>query len=152
MVFNDPTTTLEDLVEIVLQEYVERRKRLQILEFFDQIKYDEDYHYKQQRQSEWGVRTLKFTWDDAKNLSNQQKHNVDFDEAKTVFQDDYARLIFDPDHSETEDRFILLGLSARLRLLIVCHCYREGEVIRIISARRANKSEQRQYKGFRYER
>ena len=52
MVFNDPTTTLEDLVEIVLQEYVERRKRLQILEFFDQIKYDEDYHYKQQRQSE----------------------------------------------------------------------------------------------------
>ena len=69
-----------------------------------------------------------------------------------MFQDDYARLIFDPDHSETEDRFILLGLSARLRLLIVCHCYREGEVIRIISARRANKSEQRQYKGFRYER
>ena len=69
-----------------------------------------------------------------------------------MFQDDYARLIFDPDHSETEDRFILLGLSARFRLLIVCHCYREGEVIRIISARRANKSEQRQYEGFRYER
>ena len=69
-----------------------------------------------------------------------------------MFQDDYARLIFDPDHTEAEDRFILLGLSTRFRLLIVCHFYREGEVIRIISARRANKSEQRQYEGFRYER
>ncbi|NEQ95193.1 MAG: BrnT family toxin [Cyanothece sp. SIO2G6] len=95
---------------------------------------------------------MEFVWDEAKNLSNQQKHNVDFAEAKTVFQDDYARLIFDPDHSDTEDRFILLGLSARFRLLIVCHCYREGETIRIISARRANKFEKRQYDRFRYER
>ena len=72
---------------------------------------------------------------------------------KQPFYDEYARLIFDPDYSEDEDRFILLGLSSRYRLLIVCHCYREGgETIRIISARKANKTEQKQYEGFRYER
>ena len=69
------------------------------------------------------MKNLKFTWDENKNITNQKKHSVDFDEAKSVFYDDYARLIFDPDHSEKEERFILLGLSSRLRLLIVCHCY-----------------------------
>ena len=98
------------------------------------------------------MKNLKFTWDENKNITNQKKHSVDFDEAKSVFYDDYARLIFDPDHSEKEERFILLGLSSRLRLLIGCHCYREGETIRIISARKANKTEQKQYEGFRYER
>ena len=69
-----------------------------------------------------------------------------FEEAKSVFYDEDARLINDPDHSEEEDRFILLGLSISLRLLVVCHCYRENEsVIRIISARKATKSEARNY-------
>ena len=89
---------------------------------------------------------LKFTWDKAKNTRNLKKHGVSFEEAKTVFYDDQARLIPDPDHSEDEDRYILLGLCSQLRVLVVCHCYREeGETIRIISARKANKSEKNQY-------
>jgi len=96
---------------------------------------------------------LKFVWDKRKNTSNQKKHKVSFDEAKTVFYDEYARLIPDPDHSEAEDRYILLGLSAQLRCIVVCHCYREsGETIRIISARKAYKTESKQYEGFRHER
>jgi len=95
---------------------------------------------------------LEFTWDEEKSRLNQQKHQISFAEAKTVFQDEYARLIFDPDHSIYEDRFILLGISTHFRLLIVCHCYRDGDIVRLISARNANKSEQQQYEGFRYER
>jgi uncharacterized DUF497 family protein len=96
---------------------------------------------------------LKFTWDIQKNIMNKAKHGISFEEGQTVFFDDYARLIPDPDHSESEERFILLGLSSRLRMLVVCHCYREdGKTIRIISARKANKFEQKQYRGFRYER
>lgn len=76
-----------------------------------------------------------FSWDERKNKTNQKKHRVSFEEAKTVFADEYGRLIPDPDHSEEEDRFILLGLSHQIQLLMVCHCYREeGGVIRIISA------------------
>jgi uncharacterized DUF497 family protein len=72
---------------------------------------------------------------------------------KTVFYDEFARLIHDPEHSEDEDRFILLGFSNQIRMLVVCHCYREDEqVIRIISARKATKSEQKMYEGFRDER
>jgi uncharacterized DUF497 family protein len=72
---------------------------------------------------------------------------VSFEEAETVFKDENAILYFDPDHSDDEDRFILLGLSAKLRVLLVCHCFRESElVIRIISARRADKSECRVYR------
>ena len=78
MAFNDPTTTLEDLVEIALQEYVERRKRLQILELFDSVEDDKDYYYKQQQQSAWGARTLEFTWDDAKNLKPRLFWEVEF--------------------------------------------------------------------------
>jgi len=96
------------------------------------------------------MKGLKFTWDENRALTNQQKHGVSFEEAKTVFYDNYARLITDPDSSQKEDRFLLLGLSNQLRLLLVCHCYREtGKQFRIISARKANKSEQKQYEGFR---
>jgi len=95
----------------------------------------------------------KFTWDIKKNAMNKAKHGISFEEGETVFYDHYARLIPDPEHSEYEERFILLGISSQLRMLIVCHCYREdGQTIRIISTRKANKFEQQQYKGFRYER
>lgn len=95
---------------------------------------------------------LKFTWDENKAQRNQKKHNVSLDETKTVFFDESARLIADPDHSENEDRFILLGLSLQLRLLLVCHCYREEpQEIRIISARKASKRERVQHKGFHNE-
>lgn len=96
---------------------------------------------------------LRFIWDKRKDLKNQEKHGVSFDEARTVFYDEFARLIHDPDHSESEDRFILLGFSRQMRLLVVCHCYREDvDTIRIISARKATKSERKLYEGFRHER
>ena len=94
---------------------------------------------------------LKFTWDSNKEAKNQKKHGISFEEAQSVFLDDYSRLIPDPDHSENEDRFILLGMCSQLRLLVVCHCYRKGgSEIRMISARKASKSEKRQYEGFRH--
>lgn len=90
--------------------------------------------------------TLRFEWDDRKAAANEKKHGVSFEEARTVFFDERARLIDDPDHSEDEARFILLGLSSALRLLVVCHCYRsEGNVIRIISARKATARESKSY-------
>jgi len=94
---------------------------------------------------------LSFTWDPEKDQFNQTKHDgVSFDEARTVFYDEHARLIHDPVHSDEEDRFILLGISSRLNLLVVCHCYREPDsTIRIISARRANKKEALIYERFR---
>ena len=89
---------------------------------------------------------LSFEWDDRKAMANAKKHSVSFDEAKSVFVDEQAKLIGDPDHSEDEDRFVLLGLSSVLRLLLVCHCYRaEGNVIRIISARKASAHESKSY-------
>lgn len=89
---------------------------------------------------------LRVEWDPAKSAGNARKHGVTFAEAESVFADDHALLIDDPDHSEAEDRFVLLGLSAKLRVLIVVHCYREDDaVIRIISARKATKPEQRRY-------
>ncbi len=90
--------------------------------------------------------TLRFEWDRRKAASNLKKHGVSFEEAKSIFVDERAKLIDDPDHSEDEDRFVLLGLSSALRLLLVCHCYRhEGNVIRIISARKANAKESNSY-------
>ena len=90
---------------------------------------------------------LRFEWDNRKAAANLRKHGVSFEEARSVFFDEQARLIDDPDHSEEEDRFVLLGLSGALRLLLVCHCYRsEGEVIRIISARRATRTEAKFYR------
>ncbi len=89
---------------------------------------------------------LRFEWDSHKSRINQKKHGISFEEAKTVFFDERARLIHDPDHSSEEDRFVLLGMSHKFRLLLVCHCYRESEeVIRIISARKANKKESTHY-------
>jgi len=89
---------------------------------------------------------LRFEWDPDKAISNERKHGVSFEEARTVFSDERARLIDDPDHSQGEDRFILLGLSLRLRVLVVVHCNRAAdETIRIISARRATRDEQRFY-------
>jgi uncharacterized DUF497 family protein len=89
---------------------------------------------------------LRFEWDEQKNLANIAKHQVSFDEAKAVFSDVNAKVIADPDHSDDEDRFIILGISNKLRLLVVCHCYRENdEVIRIISARKATKNEVKSY-------
>jgi len=90
-----------------------------------------------------------FEWNSRKASENKQKHGVSFEEAKTAFLDENARLIPDPEHSDDEDRFVLLGLSIQLRLLLVCHCFRErGDVIRIISARKADRSERRQYAGY----
>jgi uncharacterized DUF497 family protein len=90
--------------------------------------------------------SIRFVWDPHKDRLNQRKHGVAFAEAKTVFFDETALLIDDPDHSDDEDRFILLGLSSSLRLLIVCHCYREDdEVIRIFSARKATSHEAKSY-------
>jgi len=93
---------------------------------------------------------LKFTWDEQKEAANRQKHGVSFDEARTVFFDEHARLIADPDSSDDEDRFILLGYSEQPRLLVVCHCYRENDsIIRIISARKATRPEKNAYGRFR---
>ncbi|HOY66431.1 MAG TPA: BrnT family toxin [Candidatus Ozemobacteraceae bacterium] len=90
-----------------------------------------------------------FEWDENKSEANRKKHGVTFDEASTVFNDDYARIIDDPDHSELESRFVILGFSIEKKLLMVCHCYRENEkVIRLISARKATKSEANQYWSF----
>ena len=90
--------------------------------------------------------SIHFDWDERKAVANESKHGVSFAEAKSVFVDDHAKLISDPDHSEDEDRFVLLGLSGALRLLLVCHCYRgDGNVIRIISARKATAKESRSY-------
>ncbi len=89
---------------------------------------------------------IRFEWDERKAAANAKKHGVGSEEARSVFVDERAKLIDDPDHSEDEDRFVLLGLSSALRLLLVCHCYRsEGNVIRIVSARKATARESRSY-------
>lgn len=93
---------------------------------------------------------LRFEWDENKNAINKAKHKVSFEEAQTVFYDADAVVIDDPDHSETEERFIILGFSVKAKLLVVCHCYRESDsVIRIISARKATAKESRQYNEFK---
>ena len=91
--------------------------------------------------------TLRFEWDERKAAANAKKHGVSFDEARTAFFDERARLIDDPDHSQDDERFILLGLSSSLRMLLVCHCYRSaGNVIRIITARKATAHESKAYR------
>lgn len=91
---------------------------------------------------------LRFEWDPQKAAANLRKHGVAFKEAASVFADERALVIADPDHSESEDRFILLGVSGALRLLVVVHCYWEdADRIRLISARKATRAEQRQYEG-----
>jgi len=92
------------------------------------------------------VQDLRFDWDERKNTQNKRKHGVSFEEAETVFLDDRALLLDDPDHSGREERLVLLGVSAALRLLVVCHYYRaSGHVIRLISARKATATEQESY-------
>ncbi len=88
---------------------------------------------------------MNVTWDEAKNLSNQKKHGVSFEEAETVFYDDEALLKYDENHSQDEERFVMMGMSEASRVLVVCHCYRMGDVLRLISARKATKREESQY-------
>ena len=90
---------------------------------------------------------FRFSWDPKKNRTNLTKHGVSFEEARSAFLDENAKVYFDPDHSENEDRFILLGISFQLRVLVVCHFFRESEtLVRIISARKANRREQKDYR------
>jgi uncharacterized protein len=92
---------------------------------------------------------IEFAWDPKKARSNLAKHGVSLDEAKTIFLDENARLIDDPDHSNGEDRFLLLGFSLQARCLIVSHCYRESDsIIRLISARPATSHEEEEYWSF----
>jgi len=92
------------------------------------------------------MNALTFEWDDRKSRANRTKHGISFEEAQTIFMDENALLIHDPNHSEMEDRFILLGFSAKLQMLIVCHSYRKSDkIIRIISARKALSYERKQY-------
>jgi uncharacterized DUF497 family protein len=92
------------------------------------------------------IKELRFEWDEAKGGENLAKHGVSFDEACSVFHDERAVEFYDDEHSEWEDRFLLLGLSSNPRLLLVYHCHREGEsIIRIISARKATRNEAKHY-------
>ncbi|WP_216196847.1 BrnT family toxin [Polynucleobacter sp. UK-Mo-2m-Kol15] len=92
------------------------------------------------------ITSLRFEWEPKKSSANLKKHGISFEEAKSVFYDEGAKLISDPDHSEDEDRFILLGVSHSLRVILVCHCYRsEDNVVRIISARKATPKESKAY-------
>jgi uncharacterized protein len=96
------------------------------------------------------MKELRFDWDSKKDKANQKKHGVTFDEARSVFFDENALQFYDPDHSDTEDRFILLGTNHKLNTLVVCHCCREEDtVIRIISARKADADEKQTYWSFR---
>lgn len=91
---------------------------------------------------------ITFEWDPAKAAANLKKHKVSFEEARSVFFDEFAMQYFDEDHSTSEERFLMLGMSSGAKLLIVCHCEREhGEIIRIISARKATKRESAFYQG-----
>lgn len=91
---------------------------------------------------------IKFEWDQAKAVSNKKKHGISFDEAQSVFYDEFAVQFFDEESSGSEDRFLMLGFSDEARLLIVCHCERDhGNIIRIISARKATKNEGKYYLG-----
>ena len=93
---------------------------------------------------------IRFEWDPPKAAENLKKHRISFDEAKSVFYDEFAVQFFDDQHSSEEERFLMLGMTSGARLLIVCHCEREqGEVIRIISARKATKRESAFYQGGR---
>ena len=98
-----------------------------------------------------GVADIRFEWDPAKARANARKHGISFDEAETAFYDDFALLVPDPDHSKDEPRFLLIGLSAALRVLVVVHVELATNVIRVISARRATRSERAQY-GARWKR
>jgi len=85
---------------------------------------------------------LRFEWDETKNKRNRTKHGVWFEEAQSVFDDPRSRFFYDSEHSEAEDRYLIIGMSAATRILVVAHCYRKGDsLVRIISARKATKKE-----------
>lgn len=93
---------------------------------------------------------LEFEWDSKKEKTNTRKHGVSFEDAKAAFYDETAMVFHDPDHSKDEDRFILLGISVRAGVLVVCHCLRDSDsVVRIIAARRADKQEESDYREYR---
>ncbi len=90
----------------------------------------------------------RFEWDTIKDNANQKKHGVSFVEAKSVFFDENALEFYDFDHSHEEERFLMLGMSSQLRILLICHCHKVDKgIIRIISARKATKNEQKEYVG-----
>lgn len=90
---------------------------------------------------------VKFTWDKGKNELNKRKHGISFEEAQSVFYDECAVEFHDPEHSKNEDRFLMLGMSFNLRVLVVCHCLRDrGATIRLISARKAGRKEAKNYR------
>ena len=89
---------------------------------------------------------MNYEWNLIKERLNVAKHGVDFEEAKSVFADEFALVLFDEDHSNDEERFLILGMSQKERILLVVHCYRENDTIRIISSRKATKNEAKQYK------
>jgi len=92
------------------------------------------------------METINFEWDEHKNQAKQRKHGISFEEAATVFYDEEALIRDDPEHSKEEERFVILGFSSKANLLVVCHCFRASEtVIRIISARKATKTESKFY-------
>ena len=106
-----------------------------------------DFAFRQSEMYNVCMEGIQFVWDEKKNIANRRKNTASrLKKPKPPFYDERAKLFFDPDHSEDEDRFILLGVSFRLRTLVVCHCYRENDkLIRIISARKADKTEQEDY-------
>jgi uncharacterized protein len=92
------------------------------------------------------MKELRFEWDEKKYNQNKRKHGISFLEAQTVFSDENGLLLDDPDHSLEEERYIILGMSSKLRLLVISHTYRrEDLIVRIISARKATRMEHRQY-------
>ncbi len=91
---------------------------------------------------------LTFEWDEKKSASNLRKHGITFVEAQTVFSDELGRFMPDPDHSQGEERFILMGVSTKNRILVICHCEITSDIIRIISARKAEKFERKQYEDY----
>lgn len=92
--------------------------------------------------------SIQFEWDATKASNNKRKHGVSFEEAQSVFFDEYATVIHDPEHFNDEERFVILGMSTIARILVVCHCYRKKDsIIRIISARKATKQESKKYHG-----
>lgn len=93
------------------------------------------------------MQDIRFVWDKGKSELNKRKHGVSFEEAQSVFYDENAIEFYDPEHAEDEDRFIMLGMSFKLRILVVCHCLRDqGATIRIISARKATRKEAKGYR------
>lgn len=96
------------------------------------------------------MKQFVFEWDKRKENANIKKHGISFDAARTTFYDENAVQFYDPDHSDEEDRFIMLGVSHRLNTLVVCHCFKEDDItVRIISARKADKDEANVYWSYR---